>query len=415
MPGRLLVAALPVAGIFEVTDATSLLARIIRSNNRSLASTDVVQFPIVDGGTGTIDFLVTHTLGSFLEVEASGASGEDVVVPIGFTGEDGKLAVIEMSRAARVSHPSDRGTTAGIGQLIQDALDEGAFSVMLGHEEPLACDAGLGAACALGMKFFDASGVEIDFARPAGDISPAARISQIEKVDATSRSFSLLSSRIYIARARMSGFTRNADHAANEESSKESKERTLFLDALSRLSEIIRRDTGIHPSTANLSASAIEFGLTAFLGAEVREGASLVLEASRISEAITRGEFSEFILLTPVMEDLENDFLSTLIDVARKNVKHRAILVTEGTRRTRISDDAPHDMHHSSKRDATSGEQEFYLQDVELFQTPISEASGIEEKRRDLTMRLEKLMPAVLDALRETSSAKAVTAKGSRA
>ena len=71
-----------------------------RDADRSLASSDLVQLPLVDGGAGTIDFLVSaHTLGSFLEVEASGASGGDVVVPIGFAGEDGKLAVIETPRA----------------------------------------------------------------------------------------------------------------------------------------------------------------------------------------------------------------------------------------------------------------------------------------------------------------------------
>jgi glycerate 2-kinase len=385
MPRKILIAALPVAGIFDATDATSLLARIIRAIDRSVASTDVVQFPIVDGGTGTIDFLVTHTLGSFLEVEASGASGQDVVVPIGFAGEDGKLAVIEMSRVAGVPHLGDRGTTAGIGQLIQDALDEGAFSIMLGHEEPLACDAGLGAACALGAKFLDASDKEINFALPGGDIS------RIAKVDASTRSFSLLSSRIFIARSSNAGMSIVPDHTQT------------FHDALLRLSEIIRRDTGIHPSTANLSASAVEFGLTAFLGAEVREGASLVFEASKISGAITRGEFSEFILLTPGMEEMENDFLSALIDAARDNVKHRAILVTGGTGDV------------TSKSVAPSGEPKFYLQNVELFQTPINEASGVEEKRRDLTMRVEKLMPAVLEALRGTSPTKETAVKGTRA
>ncbi len=387
MSGRILVAALPVRGIFEATDAASLLARIIRSLDRSLASTDVVQFPIVDGGTGTIDFLVTHTLGSFLEVEATGASGEDVVVPIGFAGEDGKLAVIEMSRVARVPHLGDSGTTVGIGQLIQDALDEGAFSILLGHEEPLACDAGLGAASALGVKFLDASNKEIDFALPGGSIA------HIAKVDASTRSFSLLSSRIFIARA------------ANAWPSKEANGNRELHDILVKLSEIIRRDTGIHPSTANLSASAVEFGLTAFLAAEVREGTSLVLEASRISDAIARGEFSEFILLVPQMEELEDDYLRTLIDLARNNVKHCAILVSEGASRTDLT----------SKSRASSGDPEFYLQDVELFQASLSDESGIEERRRDLTMRLEKIMPAVLQALRGASPAKAVTAKGSRA
>ncbi len=386
--GKILAAALPIPGIWDATEAVSQLARSIRTHDRSLKSSDLIQLPIVDGGVGTIDFLVTHTLGSFLEVEAKDARGKDIVVPIGFAGEDGKLAVIEMSRVARVQHAGDSGTTAGIGELIQDALDEGAFSILLGLEEPLACDAGLGAAAALGVKFFDASDKEMDFILPgtAHDRS-YADISRIAKVDASTRSFSLLSSRIFIARAGESIENQKPDND------------------LAKLAEIIRRDTGIHPSLKDLSPSAIEFGLSAFLGAEIRDGAALVLEASGINEAITRGEFSEFIFLTPSLEALEHDSLPAMLKLVREKVKHRAIVVA-GERmpgaksKGRIADDA---------------EPHFYLKDVPLFQAPVDERSSIDEKRRDFTARLEKLVPTVLEDLRRTSSAKEIVAKGSRA
>jgi glycerate 2-kinase len=407
MRGKILIAAVAIDGIYDATDAASQVARIIRANDRSLASSDLVQLPMVDGGSGTIDFLISRTLGSFLEVEATGASGEEVVAPIGFAGEDGKLAVMEMALVARVPNTGDYGTTAGIGELIQDALDEGAFSVILGHEEPIACDAGMGVAYALGVKFFDTLDHEINFARPGSDIS------QIARVDATTRSFSLLSSRIFIARSRMTRIfiahdeaddeaydeaddeAYDAHHAANGKLSNEAKENQAFLDALPKLAEIIRRDTGIHTTTTNLSASAVEFGLITFLGAEVRDGASLVLEASNIAEAITRGEFSECIIVTPSLEWLEKDSLSTVIELARAKVKHRAIIVTGGT----------------SAGQAADLEPRFYLQDVALFQTPVSAGAGIEEKRRDMTMRLEKLMPTVLETLRGKPSTKEMTAK----
>ena len=381
MHRKILVAALPVEGICDATDAASQLARIIRANDRSLASSDLIQLPLVDGGAGTIDFLVSNTLGSFLEVEASGSSGEEVVVPLGFAGEDGKLAVIEMSRVAPVAHLGDAGTTTGIGQLIQDALDEGAFSILLGHEEPIARDAGLGAASALGVKFFDASDKEINFALTGCDIS------QIARVDATSRSFSLLSSRIFIAQA------------ANVRRSDKESGNQAFLDALSRLTEIIRRDTGIHPSTANLSASAVEFGLTALLGAEVHDGASLVFEASKITDAIAKGEFSQCIVLTPSLEVLENGSHASLMEIARSKIKHVTVIVTGG----------------AGKSQTATSDLEFYLQDVTLFQPPVGAGAGIEEKRRDLTMRLEKLVPAVFEALREQPTTKWVNSKDSHA
>ena len=381
MHRKILVAALPIPGIWDATDAASHLARVVRVNDRMLASSDLVQLPIVDGGKGTIDFLVSHTLGSFLEVEATGASGEDVVVPIGFAGEDGKLAVIEMARVAQVQQPGAPGTTAGVGQLIQDALDEGAFSIILGHEEPLACDAGLGAASALGVRFFDNKDGEINFSRPG------AEIGSIVRVDVSGRSFSLLSSRIFIARS------------PSVASSMDAKGTEDLLETLAKLAEIIRRDTSILPSTNNLSASAIEFGLSAFLGAEVRDGTSLVLEASNITDAITRGEFSEMIFLTPSLEALENEALSSLFDLARAQVKLRAIVVAGGAQ---IGDEQ-------------FPEECYFLQDVPLFQAAVHDGSSDEEKRRDRIMRLEKIMPTILEDMRKKIPAIEKQSKGSRA
>jgi hypothetical protein len=304
-------------------------------------------------------------------VEAKDARGKDIVVPMGFAGEDGKLAIIEMSRVARVPNPGDPGTTAGIGELIQDALDEGAFSILLGLEEPLACDAGLGAAAALGVRFYDANDNEINFSQPDADVA------KVTRVDAISRSFSLLSSRIFIARTGESIGNQKPDND------------------LAKLAEIIRRDTGILPSLKNLSPSAVEFGLIALLGAEIRDGAALVLEASGITEAITRGEFSEFIFLTPSLEALDQDSLSAMRKLVGENITRRAILVTS-----------------EQKSDTSSGNSDsvFYLQDVTLFQPPVSEASGMEEKRRDFTMRLEKLIPIVLHELQGKQTAKTVKA-----
>jgi glycerate kinase len=381
MQGKILVAAISIPGIWDTTDAASQLARVVRSNDRALASSDLVQLPLVDGGKGTIDFLVSHTLGSFLEVEATGASGEDVVVPIGFAGEDGKLAVIEMARVAHIQHPGESGTTAGVGQLIQDALDEGAFSIILGHEEPLACDAGLGAASALGVRFFDKQDNEVNFSLPG------ASISSVAKIDVSGRSFSLLSSRVFIARS------------SNDTQSIEDKENKEFRDLLAKLAEIIRRDTGIQPSTTNLSMSAIEFGLSAFLGAEVRNGTSLVLEASNISDAITHGEFSEMFFLTPSLEALENEVLFSLFELVRTHVSHRAIIVANGNGTSQPS----------------AIEKQYFLQDVPLFQASVHSGSSIEEKQRDLTMRLEKIVPTILEDMRKKTPAIDKQSKGTRA
>ena len=170
MPQTFYIVSHPIAP-FPATEIASLAAKNIRA---AIKGSKVLQFPLVDGGEGTIEQLITSTLGSFLEVEATSASGEQVIVPLGFAGEGGSIGVIEMRAIAEAPSANSQkqtkknrlgfsGTTFGIGELITDALDEGAFSVILGWDEPLARDAGFGMAQALGVKFLDAGGKELDF------------------------------------------------------------------------------------------------------------------------------------------------------------------------------------------------------------------------------------------------------------
>ncbi len=392
MPNKLLLLTLPIPAICDSTDAASQLARLVRAHDRTLNSSNLVQLPMVDGGRGTIDFLVSTTLGSFLEVEASGANGENVVVPLGFAGEDGKLAVIEMARLAGVARPGDPGTTAGIGQLIQDALDEGAFSILLGLKEPIAYDAGLGAAAALGIRFLNSEKNELDFTKPGVD--PL----DVMHVDASGRSFSLLSSRIFIARSV------NDPDGKAERASPTVPESSLHLDSLKHLEEIVQRDVGIRPSIAELSSSAVEFGLTALLGAEIHDGWSLVLEASRIKEAIDRGEFSGMIVLTPSREALANSAMSEFMEFTRSRIKRRAIIVTEGKSNS----------HLPTNENGTVQESCFYLSNVQIFQSPLTEGSSTEEKRRDMLARLEKVIPLAVESLQSVLATDHTSTKGTR-
>ncbi len=361
---KILLAALPINGVFTATEAASQLTRLIRAHDRTLANDDVVQIPLVDGGDGTIDFLVTHSLGSFLEVEATGGKGDEVVVPLGFAGEDGKLAVIELARVANVGHIGGGGTTFGIGELIRDSLDEGAFSVLLGHEEPLAADAGLGAVAALGVKFLNAEGWPIVMNQPN------VALSDICAVDAAGRSFELLSSRFFVGRAQS---------AASSAPTRE------LLAELERLSAIFLRDASIHASTKTLSASAVEFGLRAFLGAEVRDGGELVLEASRVLEAVASGDFETLFLFANDQGQLAASHVQMLLTGSAGQIKHVVVIFSKS-------------LEQGEGALVPSGAVCHSLQDVKLFQAPVLEGASAETIRRDLLMRLEKLVPKLMAA-----------------
>jgi glycerate kinase len=348
--GQIVIAALPIGGL-TATEAASRFTRSLRAAHPEIDATCFVQLPLVDGGEGTIDLLVTNTLGSFLEVEATGASGEQVVVPLGFAGDDGKLAVIEMQRVA--ASRGGAGTTYGVGELILDSLDEGAFSILLGQDEPLAADAGFGAAQALGVTFFDKKNKELDMRR--------ASLSSVARIDGSGRAFQLLSSRFFVAQTAGSATT-NASPELYQE--------------LTRLAEIIRHDVGIPVLAEGRSASAIEFGLEAFLSAKVQDGLSLVLEATEIQKRINEAQCSALILLTESAADLDRDALTSVLRSATESVKNISVILRQ-----------PPTAAEKKKLKGTV----MTLSDAKVFVAPLTADATPESIRRDTLMRIENL------------------------
>lgn len=352
--GSIVIAALPIGGL-TATEAASRLTRALRAEHPDVDSHSFVQLPLVDGSEGTIDLLVTNTLGSFLEVEATGAAGEQLVVPLGFAGEDSKLGVIEMQRVS--GSRSGEGTTFGVGELILDALDEGAFSVLLGQDEPIAADAGMGAAAALGVKFFDGKDKELDMR--------SAPLASIARIDATGRAFQLLSSRFFIAQSAKSASTVASQELCTE---------------LARLSEIIRRDVGIPILAEGRSASAVEFGLEAFLSVQRRDGMSLVIEATGIQQSIDRMECSTLILLVESASDLKQESLTALLKSAAASVKNVTLIFR-----------AEPSAAEKKKLKATV----IALSDAKVFAAPLPADASVETLKRDTLLRLEKLAAQV--------------------
>ena len=119
--------------------------------------------PMADGGDGTVD--------AFL---ASGATPRTVRVtgPLGGLvdatyARDGDVAIVEMAAASGLELVRDhldarRATTRGTGELLRDALDGGATRIVLGIGGSATTDGGAGALAALGARFLDAAGAELE-------------------------------------------------------------------------------------------------------------------------------------------------------------------------------------------------------------------------------------------------------------
>jgi glycerate kinase len=128
---------------------------------------EVIEFPIGDGGDGTLE-----ALSRVLPIELKRAFTLDplsrrIAATFGlFT--DGTKAYIEMAEASglRRLKPSERNplhaTSLGTGILIESAVNEGVQEILLGTGGSATTDGGIGALAMLGIKFSNERGERVE-------------------------------------------------------------------------------------------------------------------------------------------------------------------------------------------------------------------------------------------------------------
>jgi glycerate kinase len=141
---------------FEFCDAVE------KGLKKILPNAEILQVPLADGGDGTIDIIHHYMQGDFVQVEVNDPFFRNVTASYLYSKEQEK-AFIEMAEASgakllkREELNVMEATTFGTGELIKDALDRGAQSIILGIGGSATNDCGIGMATALGYEFLDAN------------------------------------------------------------------------------------------------------------------------------------------------------------------------------------------------------------------------------------------------------------------
>jgi len=126
---------------------------------------EIIKFPLADGGDGTASLLTRHFKGRFIKIKVHDPLFKIIEAEYGFA-ESIRTAFIEMSSASGLRlldekyHNPLYTTTLGTGEMIVDTVRRGAKSIILGIGGSATNDAGMGMACALGYKFLDINGKE---------------------------------------------------------------------------------------------------------------------------------------------------------------------------------------------------------------------------------------------------------------
>ncbi len=156
-------------------DAAAVAGALAHGVRDIVPDADCALVPMADGGDGTVEaFLATGAVARTVRV--TGPRGTPVEATY---AREGDLAVAEMAAASGLvlaGKPLEprRATTRGTGELLRDALDGGAKRIVLGIGGSATTDGGAGALAALGARFLDGGGKELDPA-PEG-LADVARI-----------------------------------------------------------------------------------------------------------------------------------------------------------------------------------------------------------------------------------------------
>ncbi len=134
---------------------------------RAYSDAEVFVSPIADGGEGTVKAIIAATNGKMHTVCVHGPLGEKIDAKYGIIESSG-TAIIEMAEAAGITliNRNERNplftTTYGVGEMIADALKKGCRDFIIGIGGSATNDGGVGMLQALGVKFLDAYGKDIE-------------------------------------------------------------------------------------------------------------------------------------------------------------------------------------------------------------------------------------------------------------
>ncbi len=152
---------------FKGTLSSKRIAEILDASAKSIfPGCETVSMAVADGGEGTVDAII-HTLhGNRRTLEVHGPLME--IRESSYGEFEGDSAIIEMAMASGLPLVPEKlrdpmqTTTYGTGELILDALNRGYRKISIALGGSATNDGGMGAMRALGVKFYDEEGRELE-------------------------------------------------------------------------------------------------------------------------------------------------------------------------------------------------------------------------------------------------------------
>ncbi len=245
--------------------------------------TDII--PIADGGEGMLTVMLNATKGKKQTIRAHNPCMELIETEYGISA-NGTTAFIEMATISglplirKEQQNPMKTTTYGTGELIRDALEKGCTQFIIGIGGSATNDAGTGMLQALGFHFLNAEGTTLG---QGGEI-----LSEIASID-TSNVCPLLKNAHFIVACDVKSPFYGPEGAAHVFARQKGADETMIAaldEGMRRFAQVIAQETGrdIAHVAGSGAAGGMGGGMMAFLHAELKPGADLLLEISQFDE-----------------------------------------------------------------------------------------------------------------------------------
>ena len=269
-------------GCLTSSEVCAAMEKGIKQADKSI---NVLRFPSSDGGEGFCDCMRNIYGGNTIESEVTWPLGDRGKARFIYNSIT-KTAYIELASASGLMLvPKEKrnilnSSTLGTGELIKNAMDIGAKTIVVGLGGSATNDCGMGLLYALGMRFLDSAGFEL---KPAA--RSMARVSYVVKdkmVDISAVNF--------VAACDVKNILCGENGAAEIFSRQKgaSEEEVAFLDkAAARFANVLGIDSNLQGAGA---AGGVGAAMLSVLNAKYVSGASLLVSSPSFQSALRKAD-----------------------------------------------------------------------------------------------------------------------------
>ncbi len=285
----------------------------------------IIKFPMADGGEGTVQSLIDCTNGKLIKVKVNNPLFKEIEASYGILG-DGKTAVIEMAEASGLPLLKNEEknplitSTFGTGQLIKHALDSGCRSFIIGIGGSATNDGGAGIVQCLGGNLLDENG---------DDIAPGGgSLSKLKKID-----LSNFDNRIKDCKITVACDVANPLIGPNGASFVFGPQKGADKEMVVQLDKNLEHYASVINSTLNIdikdipgagAAGGLGGGLLAFFNAELKRGIDIVINTVDLESYI---QDADLVLTGEGMIDFQTQFGKTPFGVAEVASKYNVPVI----------------------------------------------------------------------------------------